>query len=214
MRKTYNNSWIQSKADVFWGEIAPGDHVIQIYEREEILIDTISGFVGTGINAGDCCLVIATEEHLTDLHNRLLEHGVHVQTLIDDNRYIPLDAEDTLASFMINDKIDEYLFERTAASIMKKAQKNNRRIRAFGEMVSLLWQQGNKAATIQLESLWNKYVEEGSLCIYCAYPRTAFEVVDTPLIHICSSHSKIITGAVSQMTEVYYQELNYNRAYI
>jgi len=28
-----HSDWQQSKADIFWGEIAPCDHVVQIYEN-------------------------------------------------------------------------------------------------------------------------------------------------------------------------------------
>ena len=51
----------QSKADTFWGEIAPCDHVVQIYETDEIFINALVGFVGDGINSNDSCIVIATQ---------------------------------------------------------------------------------------------------------------------------------------------------------
>jgi len=213
MRPFYT-SWMQSKASAFWDDIAPTDHVIQLYENDHILIDALAGFVGSGINAGDSCVVIATRAHINALNERLREHGIHLQALIEDGRYIPLDAEQTLASFMVDGKINKSLFMEQAASLMARARQNNRRVRAFGEMVALLWEQGNKAATIELEQLWNEYCSEEPFCIFCAYPKSSFKSVDTPLVHICGAHSKIITGAASQLTDVYYQELSPNRSYL
>jgi NAD(P)H-hydrate repair Nnr-like enzyme with NAD(P)H-hydrate epimerase domain len=53
-----------AKSEIFWGEIAPCDHVLQIYEDDDIFLDALTGFVGGGINAGDAVIVIATATHL------------------------------------------------------------------------------------------------------------------------------------------------------
>ena len=94
--------WKKTKTDVFWGEIAPCDHVVQIYENDAIFLDALSGFVGGGINAGDCCIIIATQQHLKALEDRLTSYGVQVKDLVSEKRYFPLDAELTLSRFMVN----------------------------------------------------------------------------------------------------------------
>src|SRR5687768_3073175 len=95
-----SGEWELCNTDVFWGEIAPCDHVLQVYENDGVFLDTLAGFVGGGINAGDCCIVIATDGHLKALHDRLVSYGIHVNNLVSENRYIPLNAEETLAKFM------------------------------------------------------------------------------------------------------------------
>jgi len=39
-----------SGADVFWGEIQPCEHLVQIYDIENVFLDTLEGFV-----AGELC---------------------------------------------------------------------------------------------------------------------------------------------------------------
>ena len=39
--------------------------------------------------------------------------------------------------------------------IRRGAQNGSRQVHAFGEMVALLWAQGNHKATIRLEELWD-----------------------------------------------------------
>jgi len=204
--RTVDNYWERTETDIFWGEIAPCDHVVQIYENDAIFLDALVGFAGAGINAGDCVIIIATPAHLKALEERLQSYAVHVDVLIAENRYIPLDAEATLAKFMVNDWPDETLFIQTVSALIDKAQKNNRRVRAFGEMVALLWAEGHNGATVQLEQLWSRFCEKATFCLFCAYPKSGFtQDISASIMNICCAHSKVIRGTEESLREVYYQ---------
>lgn len=200
-------SWKRASADVFWGEIAPTDHVLQIYENDDIFIDTLAGYVGGGINAGECVIVIATPNHREALYSRLCSYAINVTTLIDDDRYIALDAEATLALFMIDGWPDEELFNKTISSVIERGICKGRRIRAFGEMVALLWDKGLNGATVHLEHLWNKFREKNQFCLFCAYPRTGFtKNINESIKMVCDCHSKMIDGTEKQLTQIIYSE--------
>jgi hypothetical protein len=209
MESTYRtDGWQLSKTDVFWGEIAPCDHVLQIYENNDAFLEVLAGYVGGGINAGDSVVVIATQEHLAALRSRMQQHGIFVDSLIDEDRYIPLVAEEVLAKFMVNGWPDEALFTKAVSRIIKHARGKDRKVRAFGEMVALLWAQGHSGATVQLEHLWNKYCEKEELTLFCAYPKVGFtQDAGESLRHICGSHTKIISGTDKPLTEILYQEI-------
>lgn len=200
--------WQKSKADIFWGEISPCDHVLQIYENDAIFLDALTGFVGGGINANDSCIIIATPKHLSGLATRLISYGISISSLIEDDRYIPLDAEKLLSQFMVNGWPDEVAFDKTIAALLTRARgKSHRKIRAFGEMVALLWAQGKIGATVNLEHLWNRFAKKEAFCIFCAYPKTGFtEQLSDSMEHICSAHSKMIHGVLPQLTEIFYKD--------
>ena len=203
-----NTDWQESKADIFWGEIAPCDHVVQIYESDGIFLDALAGFIGGGINAGDCCIIIATENHLKAVEKRLSDFGLKIKNLISEKRYVPLVAEEILSKFMVNDWPDEELFNKTVSEIIAEASSDNRRIRAFGEMVAILWAEGHNGATVQLEHLWNKFCAKQSFCLFCAYPKSGFtEDINTSITHICGTHSKMISGTEKQLTKITYKNL-------
>ena len=203
-----NLQWKKTGADIFWGEIAPCDHVVQIYENDGIFLDALTGFVGGGINGGECVIVIATENHLNALNSRLRDYGISIDTLINDDRYIPVEAEEVLSKFMVDEWPDEKLFMQTISSLLIRGQSKGRQIRAFGEMVALLWAKGMNGATVRLEYLWNKYCEQHEFCLFCAYPKTGFtQDINESIMNICSCHTKMIGGNEKQLTEVVYANI-------
>lgn len=200
-------SWNRESAEIFWGEIAPSDHLLQVYDNDDVFINSLAGFVGAGIKTGDCVLVIATTAHLSLLHQKLIADGISIPALIADDRYLPLDAETTLSNFMRNGWPDEELFNQTVSFLIEKANQRSRRVRAFGEMVALLWEKGYHGATVQLEHLWNKFREKNNFSLFCAYPKAGFTGnIQESINTICSCHSKLIDGKENHLPEVIYAE--------
>jgi hypothetical protein len=203
-----SGQWRRTQADTFWSEIAPCDHVVQIYEDDESLIKILSQFVIGGLNAGDGVIVIGTQQHLDILEFKLLASGIDVSSCLN-TRYFPLDAEQTLAKFMVNGWPDETLFMNLVSNVVNKARQNNRKVRAFGEMVVLLWEQGSTVATVQLEHLWNKFSENEMFCLFCAYPKSAFSHNIGSSEHpICSAHSKVITLSHDASSDILYSRVD------
>ena len=206
--KTTNDGWAKSSNEIFWGEIAPCEHVVQIYENDESFIDLLTGFVINGVNAGECAVVVATAVHLTALENRLTALGYSLPLLISQTQYIPLDAEETLSKFMVHDWPDAHLFHNVIGEVLAKAKANNRKIRAFGEMVAVLWAKGKIGATVRLEHIWNKFCENEAFCLFCAYPQSGFtEDAAESIMHICSAHTKMITHGEKGTTDIFYKSV-------
>jgi hypothetical protein len=193
--KINTDGWTETSNHVFWGEIAPCDHVVQIYKNDEAFLDLLSGFVDNGIKLGESIIVIATNEHLAGLSERLGMLGHSVPELISTHKYFPLDAETILSKFMVNDWPDENLFNELVASLIVNAKTNSNKVRAFGEMVALLWAKGQIGATIRLEHLWNMFCEKEAFCLFCAYPESGFtQDASESVMHICGAHSKMISN--------------------
>lgn len=200
------DSWKKSNLQIFWGEIAPCDHVVQIYENDKVFMNSLEGFVGSGFIAGDSVIIIATPEHLSILEKRLKNQGFDLDTLTALDRYIPLNAQETLSKFFVSKWPDETLFNEFVEKLLTRAQKNNGKVRAFGEMVALLWEKGYNGATVQLENLWNQLQKKDKFTLFCAYPKIGFtQDARDSLETICCSHTKVIDGKAKPSTEVYYK---------
>ena len=178
---------------VFWAEMSPCDHVVQIYGDDRVFLDGLEGFVGNGLRSGEAAIVIATATHLHGLEKRMRQNGVDVGKARAENRYVPRLAEDVLSEFMVKDWPDEALFIQSMEGLIRSARgEGNRRVRAFGEMVAILWARGNHAATIHLELLWTKVLSTEKFPLFCAYPRDTFSRNATEsIVEICRIHSRV-----------------------
>ncbi len=196
MSSTFDTlKWQQSTQEAFWGEIAPREHILNIYDDEYGFLNLLYGFVSGGFNARDSVVVIATSEHLNYLDARLKTDGYDVFGLKLTDEYIPLDAEALLDQFMIRDSLDENLFFHVITNLLAKAKKQDRMLRAFGEMVAILWTRGLKDTTMQLENLWNQYCTSEDFSLFCAYPKNIFDKTHNhPVEDICCAHSRMISA--------------------
>ena len=178
---------------IFWGEIAPCEHLAQFYEHEDVLLNTLAGFVGGGLKHGEGVIVLATEEHLKALDQRLQATGVNLEQAKSQDQYITLPAENALAKFIVNQWPDDQLFFDFVAELVARAQNGGRRVRAFGELVALLWARGHVAATVRLEFLWHQLCHQKSFSLFCAYPKAGFTKDPLKSLDVIrATHSRII----------------------
>ena len=181
------------RSSVFWGEAAPSEHIAHFCESEEVFLKTLTTFVGEGLNAGEGTIVIATPAHRQALNEQLTKAGIGVPCAIRENRFISIDVDSALQRFMVNAWPDDQRFADMLEGLIHRASAHQRRVRAFGEMVALLWGRGQSGATVRLEYLWNQFCRSYSFPLLCSYPRTGLtrDPADS-LAEICAAHSRIL----------------------
>ena len=183
--------------DVALPPVAQWGHSVQFYGEDSSLLDELSRFIGTALVGGDSAVVIATKAHREGLAQRLQSRGFDTATAVEQGRYVALDAAETMARFMRDGWPDAGLFTNVIGSVLGQTAavgEKTRRIAAFGEMVALLWAQGNAEAAVRLEQLWNDLARSYSLSLRCAYPISAFNREDhgDSFLKICGEHSQVI----------------------
>ncbi len=169
------------------------DHGVQFYESDAFLVNRVSEFVGTGLRGGENAIVIATKAHRDAIDAGLKQQGIDICTARTECRYYVLDAAETLSKFMVDGAPDETLFNKVVGGLVSQASRNGAKLRAFGEMVALLFADGNETGAIQLEKFWNNLSKTHSFSLLCAYPMKGFSGVDkaTAFAHICDEHSTV-----------------------
>ncbi len=154
-------------------------HLVQLYQQgdEMSLVKNVSLYLSEGLKRGEGVLVIATAEHGEGFARELGRLGVDTASAIRENRLVYVDAQETLSRFMVAGQPHWGRFEVAAGSAMRavRPQEDHPGLRAYGEMVGILWNQRQFAAAIRLEQFWNKLLAKSSFSLYCAYSIDVFD---------------------------------------
>lgn len=175
-----------------WLSNPSAGHLVQYYKSDNELLKPLTEFIQAGLIKNEACIIIATKEHIEKLNTRLSEKGIDLLDAYTKGNYITLDARETLDSFMASGMPDARLFHENVGSLVADSFAKGLPIRAYGEMVALLWKAGNKEAVIQLEKLWNELAASNTFSLYCAYPDLHFVLDKEVRQEITDCHSILL----------------------
>ena len=193
--KTQSSAARNHVAAPFLAKPTEHSHAVQFYESEDFLFDTVGQFLGEGLKVGDRMVVVATEAHRLGFVSRLEEFGVNAA--IESGQLTFVDARQMLSTFMVGGMPDADLFHDALSRLLAKVHGNREpqaRIRAYGEMVDILWREGNSRAAIRLEELWNDAGKAHSFSLLCAYVMGHFynEGETARFMEVCRNHSHVL----------------------
>ena len=103
-----------------------------------------------------------------------------------------LDADETFARFMVGTEPDPARFHATVDELIARACKDRLPcpVRAYGEMVDVLWKRANAEGAIRLEMLWNRVATQAQFSLLCGYAVGNFykEVATGPTFQTVCDH--------------------------
>jgi hypothetical protein len=165
-----------------WSELLdraePEEHVVQLYGGDhQLLVRNVSRYLVEGLKRGDGLVVIATGEHTEAIVRQLTEESAEASQALSDGRLVVLDAQATLDRFMVDGQPDQDLFRAVVGSVLQEVRGRSAtgKIRAFGEMVGILWVDGEQDAAARLEQYWNELLTGSTFSLFCAYPIDIFD---------------------------------------
>jgi CheY-like chemotaxis protein len=186
------------------GGLTPTPHVGEIshfhealfYSDEAEFLDRFADFIAAVLKAGNAVLVVATKSHRNGLVSTLQTRGLDIASSIEQGHYIALDVAETLSTFMVNDMPDPVQFFKAVGDLIvrtAKAKGEQVRVAACGECAPVLWAQGNAAAALRLEQLWDEIARNYGVDILCGYRLVEFHGNDGPDVfqRICVEHTAV-----------------------
>lgn len=172
----------------------PHDHVVKVYGEEGELVDDVGRFLAEGLAEDAAILVIATPDHRDAFARRLGEQGVDVAAAREAGRYRSLDAVEVLSSVTVDGVMSQDRFVEVVGGLVAAAADGGRPVRAYGEMVALLWAADDVAGAVELETFWNDLSRSHQFSLYCAYPAEVL-AGDADLVaiqQVCAQHSSVV----------------------
>jgi anti-sigma regulatory factor (Ser/Thr protein kinase) len=180
--------------------VGDGSHVVQFYDDDADLIRAAGAYLIQAVSAGEAVIVIATKAHRLAFEAELVGAGIDISRAARDGAFVSLDAAETMGAFVRDGEIDSAAFRAVIGDVVRRAQHGGRPVRAYGEMVALLWEAGDVLGAIELEKLWNELGRELRFALWCAYHTrsiTGEEHADA-LHEVCHLHTAVVEDATAR----------------
>lgn len=151
------------------------EHLVEFYETQEFLAQTVTGFVGAALKDGNAAIVLAITAHREAIDASLRASQIDLAAAAAADRYVSFDATALLAGFMAGGAPGAALFSQTIGRAIARAGAGGRSVRIFDEVVALLWDRADITSAVTLENLWDELATVHEFELLCAYPMRVFE---------------------------------------
>lgn len=199
---------------------------MQLYREPGFLMEAVASWIQPPLERTGGAILVCTPEHAEAVRRTLALRGLDAPALESAGRLRFVDAHWLMAQFMVDGRPSAALFKplvRDVVAHVRPVPHAAVDLRAWGEMVNILWHRGEREAAQELEALWNEVIDEHDMRLLCSYqvdnlaPETHGEI----LRGICEGHSHLIpeddydaldSALCSALVEVYgEQEAGYVR---
>jgi signal transduction histidine kinase len=171
------------------------DHAVQFYDDDRFLVTAVSDYAHAGLSASEPVVIIATPAHREAFVERLASLGIDAGGAERNETLTLLDARETLEGFMVDGLPDAGRFQSTVGALIQRRRHGfpDVRLRAYGEMVDLLWHEANQPAALRLEALWNQLAATHRFSLLCAYAMSRFHDAShaAGFGEICDQHADV-----------------------
>lgn len=174
---------------------AAREHMLQFATRgDERLAANIARYFADGLRTGQAGIAITSRAGCADLKRRLRAAGIDVAAAQAEGRFVTRDAARTLRSLMRDGAPDWNLFDASVGVLARRMRKRFGGLRAFGDMVGILWARGEPANAQLLEEYWNELQSSLEFSLFCSYPIEVFSRgLDVGAIEpILNTHSHLL----------------------
>lgn len=148
-------------------------HIVHFFDTDELsLLHHLGRFVAEGLEAGEPVVVLTDRRRRERLLLDLDTLGTEPDIGKEDGRLVMLDSEQVLSRIEHAGRVDAERFHAVVGRTMREviSRSRSRRVRVYGDLVGLLWQQGRQAAAVELERNWNALQAQLPFDLFCGYP--------------------------------------------
>ena len=177
-------------------DASPCEHIVQLYQDQDFLNRAVCRFAGAALANGEGLILVPTQEHWNGIRPRLEAEGVDVDAAQSRGQLSVVDADQLLPRFMRNAMPDSPIFLGLAGEVIGQARAKGRysKVRWWGEMVNVLWERGDVAASMGLEDLFDQLAHQHDIAIFCSFLMDNFngEVHTRMIPRLGQNHSHLI----------------------
>jgi DNA-binding NarL/FixJ family response regulator len=192
--------WFVPSASVLpqWRRAAGHRHDLLPYATDEHLVNAVTGFVDSALEAGDSIVAVVSPRHRQALDAEFERRGVDVAALTGSGRYTAVGSSMALESILAGGVPDAGLFAAAMEPLVQRglsaATGSSAHVTVFGEIAPLLGARGDVDAMLALEQIASEYTATRPVSILCCYSTGRFE---DAAMHagICGHHSTVVSAS-------------------
>ena len=174
----------------------PCHHIVQLYQDQDFLHRAVCRFAHAGFAKGEGVILVSTLPHWNSIGARLEAEGVDVEAARKRGQLTVVDADELLPIFMRDAMPDPDIFPGVFGEVVgqARARGRNQRVRVWGEMVNVLWERGDVAASMNLEDQFDQLGKKRDIAIFCSFLMDNFngDVHAHMLPRLGTNHSHLI----------------------
>jgi hypothetical protein len=155
--------------------VLPAAHLVHFYSTAEGLARSLSGFFAEPLKRGESVIVVARPEHRQAIDSALRDAGVDLTAEVRAGRYISRDVNETLDSFLVDDRPSREVFATLAPAMVQGAKRRTGNVHVYGEMIATLVGRGDVVGAMEFETMWGELVRESPFPLICGFPRETLE---------------------------------------
>lgn len=172
---------------------APRSHLVKFYEDDVALTREAGAYLMQGLQKGEALILVATPDHRDLLLSDLEAAGADPDMLMAEKRLRVLDAKEILDRLILNGDVDPDRFRTVVGGVVDETLNaaGASRVRAYGEMVDLLWDQGELFTALRLEAQWEDLIRMRPITLLCGYRMNLLGVgrESAAMESVCDMHS-------------------------
>ena len=190
-------------------------HVLQLYQEESCLLDTLAEYAAEGLRLDEAIIVIGTKPRWDLLLDRLQKNGVDAHARAAHGQMRLLGVHVVLAACLPGGQLARPQFQRLVGGALEFARMRYERVRVVSELADARWREGDRAGACALELLWKPLLGVHDCKLLCTCPIDSLEDknYDGTLQALCQAHTHVspardetgfedaVSGAVAEVLD-------------
>src|SRR5690242_915759 len=168
-------------------------HVLQLYQEEACLLETLAEYVAEGLRLDEAIIVIGTKPRWDLLLDRLRQNGVDAHARAARGQMRLIGVHVVLAACLPGGQLARPQFNRLLGGALEFARMRYERVRVVSELTDARWREGDRSGACALERLWKPLLGVHDFKLLCACPIDTLEgeCYDGTLQALCHAHTHV-----------------------
>lgn len=180
-----------------------GSHIVQVCQNKALQVEVVTRYIKEGLLNGEAVIIIAKPALRKAVIAKMDALDLDVHFFKSQGQIKFFDAELLLSGFLIDGVLEEQAFQEFIGLPIQAAQLKFGKVRAFGEMMNVLWKKGQYDTAMQLEDFWNDLSKKLEFSLLCSYSLDNLDpnAYDDSLELICKCHKHLVPVEEGDLSE-------------